>query len=65
MYAWIFHYFLPDVISKEASKLAPPHTTAAILFHHNSNEFAIIKKNIFSTKKAHRKVFNLLLNNKH
>ena len=29
MYAWIFHYFLPDVISKEASKLwcGSPTTT--------------------------------------
>ena len=64
MYAWIFHYFLPDVISKEASKLAsPPHTTT-ILFHHNSNEFTIIKKEDFLLKCFIEKcsIFTLITN---
>ena len=67
MYAWIFHYFLPDVISKEASKLSssPHHIyTTTILFHHNSNEFSIIKKEDFLLKCFIEKcsIFTLITN---
>ena len=64
MYAWIFHYFLPDVISKEASKLAPSTYSTTILFHHNSNEFTIIKKEDFLLKCFIEKcsIFTLITN---